>query len=223
MNCGRCSTGYGSSCAPALSMPKLVLPHFMWRGAPGQVAVRTRWRNSANPARPNIVRSSIFSRPICPSTGLVDPGVVIAPRNASLSRSRPTANYASGVAAAAANQASRLSPERCRTRSAKRVATATLLARSGASTGRRSRKRRSSAPSVLGSACRSHAVRLIDGRRHRGALVEPGVASSTSVLARRRLIAPSRTTRGRMSAPARISPRASSAALRQPARQRASR
>ena len=91
-----------------------------------------------------------------------------------------------------------------------------------AHTRRRSRKRRSSATSALGSACRSHAVRLIDGGRHRVALVEPGVAS-TSVLARRRFIAQSRTTRGRMSAPARISPRASSVALRQPAFQRASR
>lgn len=70
---------------------------------------------------------------------------------------------------------------------------------------------------MLGPACRSHTVRLIDGGRHRGAIVEPGVASITSVLARRRLIAQSRTTRGRMSAPARISSRARSAALRQPA------
>lgn len=46
---------------------------------------------------------SIFSLPICPSIGLVDQGVVIAPRSASLSRSRPAANFASGVAAAAAS------------------------------------------------------------------------------------------------------------------------
>lgn len=55
-----------------LSTGSLVLPHFVWRGTQDQVAVRARWRNSAKPARPNIVRLSIFSLPICPSTGLVD-------------------------------------------------------------------------------------------------------------------------------------------------------
>lgn len=38
------------------------------------------WFYSAKPARPNIVRLSIFSLLICPSTGLVDQGVVIVPQ-----------------------------------------------------------------------------------------------------------------------------------------------
>lgn len=42
----------------------VVLPHFVWRGMPSQVAVRARWRNSPKPARPNIVRLRIFSLPI---------------------------------------------------------------------------------------------------------------------------------------------------------------
>ena len=74
----------------------------MWRGTRDQVTVRARWRNSAKPARPNIVRLSIFSLPICPSTGLLDQGIVIAPMNASLSHSSPAANFARAVAAAQA-------------------------------------------------------------------------------------------------------------------------
>lgn len=107
-------------------------------------------------------------------------------------------------------------------RSAKRTARTAPSARSRGSPCSRSRKQRSSPPSVLGSVCRSVVVRLMDGSRHLGALVKRPVASNPSELWYR-FIAQSRTTGGPTSVPARISPRDSSAALWQPARQRASR
>ncbi len=60
-------------------------------------------------ARPHMVRLMVFNRLICPSTGPVLHGTDSALRIAARSRASPSANPASAVSFAAANQESNLS------------------------------------------------------------------------------------------------------------------
>ena len=120
-------TGYDALCQCRLNAGSPALCVLSMR----QAAWRTRARRSWKPARPYMVRFSILSRLIWPSTGLVVHGRSSAACMAPISRRRPAANSFRAVAIAASSIRVRLSAAWRRSRAFSRLATVMASATDG--------------------------------------------------------------------------------------------
>ena len=195
-----------------------VLPHFPCWACRRHAAWRTRARRSSIPARPYIVRFSIFRRLFCPSTGLVVHGCVSAALTASKSRRSPAAKLASKVPSAAWSSSLRFSLTRWQSIAFNCLAHLMATPSVGSSVSSRTTNRSSGSDNVALLAISTRASFLPVGACQFGAAELIEVAVSGSI--RRRPPAQHWTMFWRPLKPSATNSRQSWAALRHPSAQR---